>query len=98
MSQSQEEDYKHLWKMVDILLDKTTTTINDIKNLVDENKLLKEKLKFYLEPFKLRPTYQELEKKLEKIEQLREGWTREEVYEKWKEFNNKFIAILKEKP
>ncbi len=38
-----------------------------IKELEQEIAQLKEKLKFYLEPFELRPTYQELEKKLTKI-------------------------------
>lgn len=37
--------------------------------LQHDNQQLREKLKFYTEPFELRPTYQVLEKKLKKIEE-----------------------------
>lgn len=59
-----------------------------------ENKELKEKLKFYLEPFELRPTYQELEKKLEKIQKVFDNIHFTDDGER---FNDKIREILESK-
>lgn len=59
-----------------------------LEEILKENKELKEKLKFYLEPFELRPTYQELEKKLDYVIGLIENmqWDEEDIGSQLKKY------------
>ena len=61
------DDYKEL---VSTLRLATVDISKVVDKRNDEIKQLKEKMKFYLEPFELRPTYQELEKKLSNIDRI----------------------------